>query len=81
MPTARRPFEADLLVLPQPERGAEQDHVQPGDHRQLGGPADREVEEVAEDDLDQKGDEHDREQRRDDALGAAVHPACHPADE
>ena len=77
---ARRPeragdeVEADLLAFLQPERRAQQHHVQPRDDRQLGRPADREVEEIAEDDLDDEGDEHDAEQRGDDVLRAAANP-------
>ena len=71
---ARDEVEADLLVLLEPERRSDQHHVQPGDDRQLRRPADREIEEIPEDDLDDERDEHDAEQAGDDVLGASSHP-------
>src|SRR5262249_37575481 len=64
-----------LLTLRQDERGAPQHAPQPGDDRQLGRPADRKVERVAEYDLDDEGDEHDCEHRREKILRAIPQPA------
>ena len=54
--------------------GAPEDQPEPGDHRDLGGPADREVEEVAEDDLRHEGEEHDGKEHCRHELREAVEP-------
>ena len=66
--------EADLLALLQHEGRAPSTSHSHMTTRQLGGPADREVEEVAEDDLDDEGDEHHREQARGDVLRPPAQP-------
>ena len=67
-------IEADLLALPHHEGGAPEHPPQPGDDGQLRRPADREVQEVAEDDLQQEREEHDGQHGRQDILRAAPQP-------
>jgi hypothetical protein len=71
---ARNEVEPDLLRFLEPERRTEEHHVQPGHNGQLRCPADRKIEEVPEDDLNDERDEHHAEQAGDDVFGAAPHP-------
>src|SRR3546814_4304329 len=72
--------EADLRVLPQDPGGPPQHHPDPQDVADLAGPPDRQVQQVAERDLQQKGGKHRRQHRRQDVLGAAVEPAADARD-
>ena len=76
---ARRPraidqVEADLLGLGDDESRAPEHQPEPGDDGELRCPADREIEQVAEDDLDDEGEEHRGEQHRRDELREAGEP-------
>ncbi len=67
--------EPDHLIVAQHEGITEQDAPQPGDRHILQRPADREVEEIAEDDLDQKASEHAGQQQDDEKLCGPVQAA------
>src|SRR5205085_5411787 len=66
--------EANLIVLGKYERRAPQHAPHPAQNTQLLGPSDRIVEDISEQDLDEKTGEHGREQERGDVLSPPAKP-------
>src|SRR5690606_24572663 len=72
-------IEADFLAVSYNEGGAEQHHPEPHHHADLMGPANGQVEEIAEDNLDDEDDEHGRQHGREQIFGARIKPGADPA--
>src|SRR6185312_9625327 len=68
--------EPHLLFFLHDEGSAEQHDPYPEDRAELVGPAGRPVQHVAEDDLQQKGEEHRSQHRHQDVFGAPVQPGA-----
>ena len=66
--------EADLIVLGKHERGSPQHAPHPAQNAELLGPSDGIVEDISEQDLDEKAGEHCRQQKRGNVLGPVAEP-------